>query len=78
MNIQLIEKQIGKYTLLINNIECVYMPPMSLYVGNNWLPSKAFVPKGKSVIKWKVGDKQVSFNQIKSVIKCQKQQNQKN
>lgn len=69
MNIQLIEKQIGKYTLLINNIECVYMPPMSLFVGNNWLPSKAFVQKGKSVIKWKIGDNHVSYNQIKAAIK---------
>lgn len=72
MNIQLIEKQKGKYTLLIDNIECVFMPPMSLYVGNNWLPSKAFVPKNKSVIKWTVGDKQVSYNQIKSIIKNKK------
>jgi hypothetical protein len=69
MNIQLIGKQQNKYTLIINNIDCVYIPPMSLFVGANWLPSKAFVPKSKSVIKWTVGDKQVSYNQIKSIIK---------
>jgi hypothetical protein len=57
MQIQLIDKQKGKYTLLIHDIECVFMP------------MQLFVPKNKSVIKWKVGDKQISYNQIKKAIK---------
>lgn len=65
--IQLIEKQKGKYTLLIHGKECVFMP-MDLFLSTSFLPLKSFVPKGKSVIKWKVNGKQVSYNQIKKAI----------
>ena len=68
MNIQLIDKQKGKYTLLIHSVECVFMP-MKLFRSDSFLPLKPFVPKNKSVIKWKVTGKQVSYNQIKKVIK---------
>ena len=66
--IQLIEKQPGKYTLKINGLVCVFMP-MCLFCGRSIIPLKPFVPKGKSVIKWKVSGKQVSYNQIKKAIK---------
>lgn len=66
--IQLIEKQQGKYTLKINGVMCVFMP-MCLFCGRSIIPLKPFVPKGKSVIKWKVNGKQVSYNQIKQAIK---------
>jgi hypothetical protein len=72
MYIQLIECQYNKYTFDIDGIQCVFLPPMSLFVGNNFLPSKAFVPKGKSVIKWKVGKNQVSYNQLRDFIKKSK------
>jgi hypothetical protein len=66
--IQLIDKQKGKYTLLIHDIECVFMP-MQLFRSDSFLPVKSLVPKNKSVIKWKVGGKQISYNQIKKAIK---------
>lgn len=65
--IQLIEKHKGKYTLIIQGIECVFMP-MDLFLSSSFLPLKPFVPKGKSVIKWKVNGKQVSYKQIKNAI----------
>jgi len=65
--IQLIEKQKGKYTLIIYGITCVFMP-MSLFLSDSIMPLKPFVPKGKSVIKWKVNGKQISYNQIKKAI----------
>lgn len=65
--IQLIDKQKGKYTLLIHGVICVFMP-MDLFIGNSFMPAKSFVPKGKSVIKWKVNGKQISYNQIKKAI----------
>lgn len=65
--IQLIDKQKGKYTMLINGIECVFMP-MYLFRADSFLPLTPFVPKNKSVIKWKVGGKQVSYKQIKEAI----------
>ncbi|MEP7317201.1 MAG: hypothetical protein ABI921_00615 [Panacibacter sp.] len=65
--IKLIDKQRGKYTLLIYETKCIFMP-MSLFIGNSILPEKPFVPKGKSVIKWKVNGKHISYNQIKAAI----------
>jgi len=66
--IQLIDKQVGRYKLVIHNIECTFIPPFALFVGDNLLEAKPFIPKGKSVLKYCVGDKQVSYNQIKAAI----------
>ena len=66
--IELIEKQQGKYTLKIHGIVCVFS-------GRSIIPLKPFVPKGKSVIKWKVSGKQVSYNQIKKAIKTTTNEN---
>lgn len=70
--IQLIEIQTNKYTLKIYGIECIFIP-MNLFISNSFLPLTAFVPKNKSVIKWKVNGKQVSYNQIKKAINASKQ-----
>lgn len=66
--IQLIDKQIGRYKLVIHNVECTFIPPFALFVGSSLMESKPFIPKGKSVLKYCVGDKQVSYNQIKAAI----------
>jgi hypothetical protein len=66
MSIQLIEKQPGKYTLLINGVTCIFMP-ISLLRSDSIFPLKPFVPAGKSVLKWKVNGRQVSYNQIKKL-----------
>ena len=68
MNVQLIDKQKGKYTLIIHEKKCVFMP-MILFLSDSFLPLKPFVPKNKSVIKWKVNGRQVSYNQIKKAIR---------
>lgn len=65
--IQLIDKDKNKYTLIINDIECVFIP-MCLFVAHKFIPIKPFVPKGKSVVKWKVNSKQISYNQIRYCI----------
>ena len=65
--IQLVDKHKGKYTLIIHGVECIFMP-MALFLSTSLMPLKAFVPNGKSVIKWKVNGKQVSYNQIKKAI----------
>ena len=66
--LQLIEKQKAKYTFIFNNVKCTFIP-MALYTGNNLFPLKPYVPKGKSVLKWKVKGKEISYNQIKELIK---------
>lgn len=66
--IQIIDRDNNKYTLLINNNEYIFIPIL-LYKSNSLLPLKSFVPKGKSVIKWKVNGKQISYNQIKKAIR---------
>jgi hypothetical protein len=66
--IQLIEKQTGKYTLQIHGVTCIFMP-ISLFRADSIFPLKPFVPSGKSVLKWKVNGKQVSYNQIKKAIR---------
>ena len=66
--IEIIDIQKGRYTLIIHGIECIFMP-MDLFLSSSLFPLKAFVPKGKSVIKWKVNGKQVSYNQIRKAIK---------
>ncbi len=66
---QLIERQGNRYTLIVNGMVVIFVSPMSLFVGNNVFPSKCFVPRGKSVVKWKVGGMVVSYNQIKKCIR---------
>lgn len=53
--------------MIIHDIECVFMP-MSLFRFDSFTPITSFVPKGKSVIKWKVNGKQVSYKQIKNAV----------
>jgi hypothetical protein len=65
--IQLIDKQPYKYTMIIHGKLCVFIP-MALFIGSNLFPARAYVPKGKSVLKWKVGGKEVSYNQINKAI----------
>jgi len=65
--IELIDKQHGRYTMKIHGVVCVFIP-MCLFSGRSIIPLKSFVPKGKSVIKWKVNGKQISYNQIKKAI----------
>ena len=65
--IQVIEIQSNKYTLNIYGIKCIFIP-MQLFTSDSFLPLTAFVPKNKSVIKWKVKGKEVSYNQIKKAI----------
>ena len=65
---QVIEKQYNKYKLKINDTQCYFIPPYHLFVENNLLPLKPFVPKGKSVLKYLVNGKQVSYWQIKKAL----------
>jgi len=53
--------------MIIHGKSCVFIP-IALFIGNNLFPAKSFVPKDKSVLKWKVNGKQVSYNQIRSAI----------
>ena len=42
---------------------------MTLFIGNNLLPAKANVHKHKGYLFWNIGNKQVSYNKIKSAIR---------
>lgn len=63
--IQLINKEKGKWHILIYGVECTFMS-MSLYVGNNLFPEK---PNSDRGLRWRICRKWVSYNQIKITIK---------
>ena len=63
--IQLIEKQNTNYRLLINEVECLFMP-MDLFT-TSFLPVKKCVVNGS--IGWYVKRKFISYNKIKKAIK---------
>lgn len=62
--IQLIDKQGNKWHMIINGVECVFIP-LSLFVGNRLLPEKPNVDKG---LRWRVNRKWISYKQIKYAI----------
>jgi hypothetical protein len=62
--IQLIEKQITNYRLLINEVECLFMP-MELFT-TSFLPVKKCVVNGS--LGWYVGRKFISYRKIKKEI----------
>ena len=62
--IQLIEKQITNYRLLINEVECLFMP-IELFT-TSFLPVKKCVVNGS--LCWYVGRKFISYRKIKKAI----------
>jgi len=65
MNIKLIDKQSNNYRLLINEIECLFIP-MELFT-TGLLPVKKCL--NNNSLGWYVNRKFVSYNQIKKAIK---------
>lgn len=63
--IQLIEKQKGKFCMIIHGVNCVFMP-MELFINNQLLPLTKKI-KG-STLGWYIKRKFVSYNQIKKTI----------
>lgn len=64
----MIDLQTKSYTITINGINCLFMK-MELYIGNSLLPLKPFVRSNKAILYWNVNGKQVSYNQIKKLIR---------
>jgi hypothetical protein len=64
-NIQLIEKQKGSYRLLINGVECLFVP-LDLFT-TGLMPVKR--TQVNNSLGWYVNRKFVSYNKIKAVIK---------
>lgn len=68
MTTQLIGNKRKSYTFTFNEIECTFIQ-MALYTPDSFLPIKPFVRKNKAILYWKVGGRQISYNQIKKIIK---------
>lgn len=67
MNIQVIDKQPNNYRLIINGIECTFMP-MDIFT-NGLFPVKKCL--NNNSLGWYVGRKFVSHKQIKTAIQTQ-------
>jgi hypothetical protein len=63
--IQVIEKQGNSWHMLINGIDCTFYKSIALYIGNEIYPAK---PNTDNGLRWRIGRKWVSYNQIKVAI----------
>lgn len=68
----MIDNQTKSYRLVLNNIECTFIP-MELFLNNEIMPIRKQVHKTKGYLFWNVSGKQISYNKIKSEIKKQQQ-----